>query len=180
MAIVIEANYSKKIGLPSYSSHQFMVTQRTELADLNQVGAESTRLYDLLQRSVDQEMQKIGFLPDQPHSNGNGNGHQTNGHSHNGHAVNGNGNGSHSSDVWACSEKQRGLILQVVEDNRLDKKEIESLSLERFNTPVKALNKLQASGLIDELLGKYGGKRKGNGSNGSNGYRRAPSRQVGR
>ena len=34
MAIVIEANYTKKLGLPGYSSHQYSVTLRTELADL--------------------------------------------------------------------------------------------------------------------------------------------------
>jgi hypothetical protein len=44
MAITLEANYSKKLGLPGYSSHQYMITLRTELADLTQVEAESTRL----------------------------------------------------------------------------------------------------------------------------------------
>ncbi len=41
MAITLEANYSKKLGLPGYSSHQYSVTVRTELADLNQVDVES-------------------------------------------------------------------------------------------------------------------------------------------
>ena len=31
MAIILEANYSKKLGLPGYSSHQYAVTVRTEL-----------------------------------------------------------------------------------------------------------------------------------------------------
>jgi hypothetical protein len=34
MAIVFEANYSKKLGLPGYSSHQYNVTVRVELADM--------------------------------------------------------------------------------------------------------------------------------------------------
>ena len=63
MALVLEANYSKKLGLPSYSSHQYSVTVRTELSDLGQVSTESTRLYALLQSNVDQEIQKTGFLP---------------------------------------------------------------------------------------------------------------------
>ncbi len=37
MAIVIEANYSKKLGLPAYSSHSYSVTIRSEVADLSQV-----------------------------------------------------------------------------------------------------------------------------------------------
>ena len=60
MAIVLEANYSKKIGLPGYSSHQYMVTLRTEVADLNQVESESIRLHTILQSSVDREIQKVG------------------------------------------------------------------------------------------------------------------------
>ena len=43
MALVLEANYSKKLGLPGYSSHQYSITVRTELADVNQVEAESKR-----------------------------------------------------------------------------------------------------------------------------------------
>ena len=42
MAITLEANYSKKLGLPGYSSHQYMITLKTELADLSQVDAESS------------------------------------------------------------------------------------------------------------------------------------------
>jgi len=63
MALILEANYSKKIGLPNYSSHQFAVTLRTELPDIAKVDAESTRLYRLLQDAVDREMKSVGFLP---------------------------------------------------------------------------------------------------------------------
>ena len=52
MAITLEANYSKKLGLPGYSSHQYSVTIRTELSDIKQVGAESANLYALLQGCV--------------------------------------------------------------------------------------------------------------------------------
>jgi hypothetical protein len=63
MALQIEANYSKKIGLPGYSSHQFSITLKAELTDISQVEAESSRLYALLQSSVDREIQKTGYLP---------------------------------------------------------------------------------------------------------------------
>ena len=35
MAIHLEANYSKKLGLPGYSSHQYSVTVKTEVTDPN-------------------------------------------------------------------------------------------------------------------------------------------------
>jgi hypothetical protein len=58
MAIVLEANYSKKLGLPGYSSHQYSVTLRTEVPDLSQVEAQSAQLHSMLQASVDREIQK--------------------------------------------------------------------------------------------------------------------------
>src|SRR5580698_8920047 len=103
--ITLEANYSKKIGLPQYSSHQFSVSLKTELADVSQAEQESARLYSVLQQSVDNNIQQIGYLPGQ---NGNGNGH-----------VNGNGNGNiqERNDVWKCSPAQKDLILKIVDEN---------------------------------------------------------------
>lgn len=74
MPLILEANYSKKIGLPGYSSHQFMVTLRTEITDLSTVQADSDRLYGLLQTAVDTSLQKIGWLPEAAPKNGNGTG----------------------------------------------------------------------------------------------------------
>jgi hypothetical protein len=138
MALVLEANYSKKLGLPGYSSHQYSVTVRTELADLNQVEMESARLYRLLQSSVDREIQQTGFLP-----NGGSN-HPLNGHT--------NGNGS---EHWNCSPKQKELILKLVEENQLPKSKVEELAQQLFGAGVKTLNKLQASGLITELTKQF-------------------------
>jgi hypothetical protein len=143
MAIVLEANYSKKLGLPGYSSHQYSVTLRTEVIDPNQVAAENSRLYELLQSCVDSQIQKTGFLPEPvqagsvPISHGNGH------------------------DAWACSPKQKDLILEIVEEHHLDKNEIERLAQDRFGKGVRQLNKLEASGLIDELLETHG-KQNGN------------------
>jgi len=57
MAITLEATYSKKLGLPGYSSHQYSVTIRLEVSDIKQVESESTRLYALLQGCVDRDIQ---------------------------------------------------------------------------------------------------------------------------
>ena len=160
MAVILEAAYSKKLGLPNYSSHSYVVSIRTELSDLTQVEAESARLYDLLQQSVDNEIQQVGFLPDatrygmnsadappQPTSQPpiNGNGHCTNQLIH-----------QQSGDCWICSDKQKELILKLVEQHKLDKQEVEALAREMFGLPVKTLNRLQASGLIEELLERHG------------------------
>jgi hypothetical protein len=146
--ITLEANYSKKLGLPGYSSHQFSVSLRTEITDLNQVQQESARLYKLLQEGVDSSIKETGYLP----QNGNGNGHS-----------NGNGRAA-QEDRWGCSEKQRELIIKIVEEHKLEKAKVEALSQERFGKTVKTLNKLEASGLIEELL-EMTGQNNGNGRN---------------
>jgi len=143
--ITLEANYSKKIGLPGYSSHQFSVTLKSELSDVSQVEQESARLYDVLQQSVDSNIQQIGFLPNEAKPNGNGNGHS-----------NGNGHQKPQDDKWACSDKQRELILKITEEHKLDKTKVDQLAQDRFGKGVKQLNKLEASGLIEELLEQTG------------------------
>lgn len=175
MAIVIEANYSKKVGLPQYSSHQYCVTLRTEINDLSQAETESARLYTLLQTSVDREIQHTGFLPELTANgprNGNSNGTSNGYHRSESNGANRNGNGR--SEYWRCSFKQRQLIERIIEENQLEGTEIEELARERFQLPVSQLNKLQASGLIEELFAKYSGKRyspRPNGSVHGNGYR---------
>jgi len=149
--IVLEANYSKKLGLPGYSSHQYSLTVRKEVSDISQVENESRQLFATLQNNVDRDIQKTGFLP------------ETNGH---GHRQNHNGNGaSHrsSEEKWNCSERQRDLILKIVEENKLDKGEVEKLAQDRFGKSVKTLNKLEASGLIEELIERTGGHGQGSG-----------------
>jgi len=153
MGVILEANYSKKIGLPGYSSHQYMLTVRTELSDLSQVEAESKRLYGLLQRSVDSELQQSGWLPKA--KNGNGHPRQQ----------------QKGEEPWQCSVKQKDLILRIVEQNKIDKADIEKLAMERFGKGVVKLNKLEASGLIEELFEKYPSK------NGRNGH---PAQQTAR
>jgi len=142
MPIILEANYSKKIGLPSYSSHQFMVALRTEIADVNAVAAESDRLYALLQEAVDSSLQKVGYLPGPAPKNGHAQ-NPTNGR----------------PERWMCSDKQRELILKITNEHHLDKNAVETLAQERFDKSVIMLNKLEASGLIEELLEQTGQNR---------------------
>ena len=139
--LIIEANYSKKLGLPGFSSHQYSLTLRAEVADVTQVSAKSQELHRLVQTCVDRELQATGFLPV---NNGNGN---SNGHARQIKPV--------SEEAWKCSPKQRELILKLIEENRVEKHVIEKLAQDRFGQGVKQLNKLEASGLIEELFEKY-------------------------
>ena len=63
MAIKLIANYSKRLGLPGYSSHQFSVSVETELNAAGDITAESERLYQLLQSNVDEQILHTGFVP---------------------------------------------------------------------------------------------------------------------
>ena len=171
MAIILEAAYSKKLGLPHYSSHSYVVSLRTELSDLTQVEGESARLYTLLQRSVDTQIRNVGYLPgadtpDQP------DGHTS---ASNPHPIN-----EQPGDGWTCSDKQRNLILKLIEQHGLDKAQVEALAKEMFGLPVKTLNRLQASGLIEELLERHGRAEGKNGhdgrANGAAAYRRHTAR----
>ena len=175
MAITLEANYAKKLGLPNYSSHQYCVTIRTELTDLSQVAEESARLYRLLQDAVDHEIQEVGFMPDASrYGMNNGSPVPTNGHPGNGNGQhtngNGNSNGSYgsangtrrapipASDGWNCTEGQKGFILRIINEAKLEKPEVEAIAQQLFGAGVKELDKLQASQLIEELLEKTGKK----------------------
>ena len=172
MAVKLSANYSKKLGLPGFSSHFFSVSVEVELTDLSQVSAECAKLYQLLQQSVDKEIKQVGFVPDeffgieaiaqgnsnQQQQQQNGNSSHRNGSSQgqhqgsNGHSRSSNGNGDH----WNCTDGQRGFILRIVNENNLDKQEVEALSQQLYQMGVMQLNKMQASQLIEELLAKVG------------------------
>src|SRR5260370_2798464 len=97
MAIKLSAAYSKKAGLPGYSSHSFSVSIETELQNLDNVREESARLYDSLQQAVDRQIQKVGFVPPD------------------GYGMEENNNGA-----WNCSQKQRELIEKIQKENNLD------------------------------------------------------------
>jgi len=103
----------------------------------------------------------------------------------NGNDANGGNNGNCANwqrgPAWKCSDKQRDLILKLVEEHQLDKAGVEALAIERFGKGVRLLNKIEASGLIDELLDTHGNgnnqgntkRRNGSAYNGANGRRTA-------
>src|SRR6267378_5929467 len=124
MAIKLSAAYSKKAGLPGYSSHSFSVSIETELQNLDNVREASARLYESLQEVVDQQIQKTGFVPPD------------------GYGMEENNNGA-----WNCSQQQRELIEKIQRENNLDQNTLDSLATEMFGVKVRTLNKLQASGL---------------------------------
>ena len=139
MAVKLITNYAKRLGLPGYSSHQFSVSIETELQSLDNVRQESARLYESLQEVVDRQIQKTGFVP-----------------------PDGYGMDGEKTGTWNCSKKQRDLIEKIIAENKLDQTEIEQLVTGMFGLRLQQLNKLQASGFIDELLDRHGnGKRNG-------------------
>lgn len=145
MAIKLTATYSKRLGLPGYSSHQYSVTVETELVATSDIPAESERLYQLLQSDVDRQMLHTGFVP--PHDYGME------------PADGATPCGDHRPNIttlpstaWKCSGKQKDLILKLVDEHHLDKNEVDHLARQRFGKGVRQLNKQEASGLIDELL----------------------------
>ena len=146
MAIKLITNYSKRLGLPGYSSHQFSVSVETELTASDDIAVEAERLYQLLQTNVDEQIQSTGFVPpadygmDPPATNGASQG----------------ATGWRQGPAWKCSDKQRELILKLVEENNLNKSEVDALAHERFGKGVRVLSKMEASGLIDELIESYG------------------------
>lgn len=172
MAVFIEANYSKKLGLPQYSSHQYSVTIRTELTDVSQLAQASADLYAKLQQAVDTQISNPGLMPGDeaihpaasPASNASA--HHTAPTAATPSAPRPPSTaGEGELDGWKCSDRQRELILKIVDEHRLDKTEVDALARKRYSVGVKQLNKLQASGLIDELLethGKAESTRRGN------------------
>ncbi len=154
MAVKIIANYSKRLGLPGYSSHQFSVSVETELANTENVNSEASRLYKTLQSAVDREMQSTGFVPGGEYVSEEQAPivHTT---SHRAPV-----NGSHSKQ-WKASDKQRDLVLKLVENSSIEIEVVETISEEMFgHGDLPELNKIQMSGLIDELLSRYGKRQK--------------------
>jgi hypothetical protein len=159
MAVKLIANYAKRLGLPGYSSHQFSVSVETELQNVTDVAGESAKLYESLQKAVDDQMQQTGFVPPD------------------GYGMNGGqsgGNGHQPGNDAGISEKQLDLINRIIRENNANKAEIENLAVQMFGGGVRTLNRMQASNLIDELFAKYP-RRNGSGNARGN-YQRQQAR----
>ena len=155
MAIKLIANYSKRLGLPGYSSHQFSVSVETELVTTDAVAFEAQRLYERLQSTVDEQMLHTGFVPPKEYGMdvqkpNNVIPHQP--------AETSNLNPAHQSGswlhgpAWQCSARQKDLILKLVDEHHLKKAEVEDLATARFGKGVTLLSKGEASAFIDALL----------------------------
>ena len=162
MAIKLLANYSKKIGLPGFSSHQFSISIETELVTTDDVAGESARIYQLLQSTVDGQIISTGFVPPKDYGFDETAGNPA-------PAAPGNVSNLQREPAWRCSERQRDLILKIVEEHQLDKAEVEGLAHQRFGKGVRQLNKVEASGLIDELFETCGIETRHSGGNRRNG-----------
>jgi len=158
MAVKLVANYSKRLGLPGYSSHQFSVSVETELVTTDDVAGESQRLYELLQTSVDEQIQSTGFVPGATYGMAGDSPGDAATHSATSKAP-------FNGGPWSCSDKQRELLLKLVEEHQLDKHDIEALSQQRFNLGVVRLNRLQMSGLLDLVFDQVGGSNSPSPSN---------------
>ena len=52
------------------------------------------------------------------------------------------------------------MIENLVAEHHLDKNEVDHLARQRFGKGVRDLNKVEASGLIDELIDVHGGQNR--------------------
>jgi hypothetical protein len=150
MAVILAMTYQKKLALPNFSSHSCSVSLTVEIPDVSVAAQESSRLYSLLQTAVDAEIQQVGYMPDaSTYGMNNGNGNGANG-------QNGNGHLSPNGDAWSCTDGQKSFILRIVNESNLNKDNVEQMAQQLFGCGVKALDKMQASQLIEELLEKTG------------------------
>ncbi len=151
MAIKLIGNYAKRLGLPGYSSHQFSVSVETELTDSGDIQGEASRIYDLLQNAVDREIQQTGFIPGESYGLSENSSVIPNGSGSANRAGNTNSNGN-GKVRWSCSDKQKEFISKLIAENDLASDTVEDIAQDRFGVGLRQLNKLQASGLIGELL----------------------------
>ena len=171
MAIKLIANYSKRLGLPGFSSHQFSVSIETELVTTDDVAGESARIYQLLQTNVDEQILHTGFVPPTGYGTEDAPAHTNGKHS--------SGDRTQPGDHWKCSDKQKDLILKLVDEHSLDKNEIDHLARQRFGKGVRLLNKMEASGLIDEIIAVHGGNQgRSNGRGNNSAYRGVNGREA--
>ena len=158
MAILLEIHYDKRLGLPGYSSHDFGVSLKTEVTDLDQIRQESERAYQILQKSVDSQIIHRGYVPDQVNNSG-----VTNQEEKDNTSV-GIDKNDNNTEKWNCTVRQRDLILNVLERNNLDPQTANELGMELHGKKMDRLTKLQVSGVITELLNRFGRKKNKGGA----------------
>ena len=148
MAILLEFKYDKRLGLPGYSSHDFGVSMRTEVNNVEQIKEESERAYRLLQQSVDAQLSNSGFIPSENGKEQESKGNQTN---------------ETDPEKWNCTERQRGLILKILSQNDLPESAVEQVAQDLHGQPMAKLGKMQVSTVISEVLDRWGKHKRTNG-----------------
>ena len=127
---------------PGYSAPTFAVSIEAEVSGINDVPGEVRRLHDLLKTSVDEHIRPRDFLTGRP----------------SGPAPNGSSKAPINGGPWACSDKQRELLLKLIEEHHLDKQAIDDFARKHFDVGIVELDKQQMSLLLDLLLEQHGGK----------------------
>ena len=152
MAVLLQFDYNKRLGLPAYSSHSFGISMKAEVTDLERIGEEAERAYGLLQSAVDSQIVHQGFVSNESNE------------------VNGSVQGQKvqpkaktDPDDWNCTIRQRALILSILERNDLDPEVAEDLADDLCGKPMSDLNKGQVSAVIGEILDRWGKYPKANG-----------------
>ena len=150
MAVILDINYSKKLGLPNYSSHSLGIGLKAEVANLNDVQGEVEKAYSLLQSAVDSQIVHQGYISNEDKGeNGTDQVQKT--------QVKVNGNESKTDpDKWNCTVRQRGLLMTILERNDLDPEVVEDLSQELHGRPMSDLGKAQVSEVIGQVLDRWG------------------------
>lgn len=157
MAIMLEFHYDKRLGLPGYSSHDFGVSVKTEVTDLDQVMQESEKAYQILQKSVDSQIIHRGYVPDQVNNSG-----VTNQEEKDSTSV-GVVKNETDPEKWNCTERQRGLILKILSQNDLPESAVEQVAQDLHGRPMSELGKMQVSTVISEVLDRWGKHKRTNG-----------------
>ena len=152
MAVIPDINYTKKLGLPNYSSPSLGIGLKAEVANLDEVQGEVEKAHSLLQSAVDSQIVHQGFVSNESNE------------------VNGSVQGQKvqpkaktDPDDWNCSIRQKGLLMTILERNNLDPEVVEDLADDLCGKPMSDLNKGQVSAVISEILDRWGRHPKTNG-----------------
>ena len=143
MAVLLQFDYNKRLGLPAFSSHSFGITMKAEVTDLEKIGEEAERAYGLLQSAVDSQIVHKGYITEQVND-----------------STGSDQDNSKEPDVdpdkWNCTERQKGLLLTILDRNGLEPIVVEDLSREIHGRPMADLGKMQVSAVIGEVLDRWG------------------------
>ena len=159
MAVLIDINYTKKLGLPNYSSHSLGIGLKAEAQDLDGVRGEGEKVYGLLQESVDAQLARRGFIPGET-----GNGKDLEG------GTLDDPPGTEEPDFeqtdpesWQCSPKQRTLILDILGRHDLQSSIVDAIAWQIHGRSMMEVTPREASAVVGEILERFG--KRSNGGN---------------